>query len=230
MSYSRRNSNFSLGIQNPSTQELFTVDDQGYVEIQEEQLFWLYLHNENPYACSATVSMNDDEMGVFIIEPYQTLQLKNPDPQFATGQFQTLKQGSEGWAAAQMDKVSKDSRGVVSVVFQPGTVIKNRLLDSYTSTAQWGSNDNWTSRGAVSKSFDLNKPQVTFNSSVSSTTHEEVGIGLSGENVQDFKKVKFVDLKLDPTTIEVRFIAPKSPQIKPTAQRQYQTNRPRSLS
>lgn len=228
MNYKRENNRFSLALQNPSSTDFFLVNEKGYVEMQEEQIFWLYLQNNNHFACSASVFINDDPMGSFIIKAGDSILLKNPDPSFAIGQFHSLNQESEGWDAAQMNQVNKNSRGVISVSFQAGYIkepFANVVMDSYDFRSA-------SARGGFKPYGSLNSQCIpTSFSTPTSATHQDMGIGLAGENVQDFETVEFIKYQQPPTLIEVKLISAKSPttpQIKPTKQVK-QTLRPGSL-
>lgn len=224
----RENNGYAISVINPSSYLALEITEAGYVEMQEEQIFWIKLVNDTNYDVAATVSMNDDPMGSFIIEARSQTVLKNPDPKYATGQFKSVRQGSANWDAAGMDQVDKDSRGVISVSFQPGAVRhkSNVVLDSFSDFTKGA-----TKGGNLYESYGVEDPRTftSYSAQPSSKTHEDMGIGLRGENVQDFQTVEFDAAKTPPTVIEVKLIAPKQP-TQPTIKPTRQTLRPRSLS
>ncbi len=220
------NGSFGVGVERGG---LLPVQ-QGYVEIQPESTFGVYLHNQTTSVCSAAISINGDLQGVWILKPFQSATILNPDPAYGEGLFKAVAKASQDWVDGGMDEVAKSDRGTISVKFTPGVNPKPTYTNPPSIGAPRGEDD-YESYGVGSRGVTRggSKGGFTLGASkgISSSTHEQAGVVLEGNSVQQFNTAEFVPSGIQSSTIELSLVLKKQSNVRPTGARSI--NRPPAL-
>lgn len=205
-------------------------DHSGYILMRDGQKYSLSLKNDWYDPCDAEIKLNGVSVGTFRIPAYGSVNIErgaNDD-----GRFTFFASGSAGGQAAGSGCITKDLRGLIQVVFTPGTVkeyvrpVKPVQPCGYRPCGyRWiEGNKPWSSYSNVYRSTDEGCTwventcnSVSYNVSCSNyrsapTANMGEGVtGLSGHSNQHFYSAEELDYDYArQTTISLRLVEDKN--------------------
>jgi hypothetical protein len=158
------------------------------------------LTNSRSTRCDAKVTVDDDHVGTFRLEPYGSLRLERPT--YSQGRFTFFIGGSRESHQAGY-RMGDGANGLIKVSFTPE---KRRIVRLRRNYADFGV-----------KSLNANLENSYCASAITSSNYQEGMSGLSGHSKQKFHEVAELDYDYDnEATIMLRLVGNSESQVEST--------------
>ncbi len=184
----------------------------GYVKLPHNTQYKIKLGNTGNRRSDCEVSVDGKSVGTFRIDSDSTIILERPIDD--SGKFTFYKDGTSEARAAELDLVSKDDRGLISVTFKP----EKETTHSNYNEPKWVTGSFYPQFWKATKpDLDLKGPApyhrrvktAAFNlKGLSGQSVTSGGTGLSGNSNQTFYDVANLDCDTENfVTINLRLVA-----------------------
>lgn len=178
----------------------------GYVEMVHGQKYKVVLTNYTNKRADAELNIDGKYIGTFRLEPYGTIQLERPLDD--KGRFTFYKNGTKEYYSSELNNVSKDNLGLVSVTFKPEKV-SFPIYTTHYPNLPW-----------------YYPPLFGERELIKFTCFTSGGTGLSGHSHQEFTNVNKLEYDEESVTINLRLVCSES-DIRPL--RGYHTPIPKPI-
>ena len=171
-------------------------DSEGHVVLSHGTQYHIRLGNHDYGSrCDAELKIDGKDMGSFRIQAGQTITLERPVNE--TGKFTFFESGSAQAAEAGGDSVSREDRGLLTVIFRPE---KKRIVAELTSASVMKSASRSRGCGQSAGGIHSSLGAVPQNCSAGIT-------GLTGHSTDQYTTVQNLDYALnEEVTIHLRLV------------------------
>lgn len=186
----------------------------GYVIMQHGKNYQVVMTNSNHTKCQASLTIDGEHIGNFLINPYQTIHVERP--LHRNRKFTFYKSGTH--QGNQSGIVSGAyNNGVVEVIFTPAmpdmfkdvVTYKTYICQNSNSSTQLGRKAKQRGYGSSFTDCEESTPELSFGAAAMS--FQEGGTGLSGRSGQQFRSAPELELdNMSSVSLSVRLVSEPS--------------------